>query len=201
MNKYVEEAIDLITTIEGGRSFLNWLEQTDFLSAPASTLFHNSFDGGLVEHTGNVIKILVSLTEKLNIKWSRKESPYIIGLLHDVCKINVYRRFLRNVKNEDTNQWVKVPSYKFDEDIEAGGYGHGLKSLHIATKKGLVLTEEEELCILHHMGAYNLNQMDQQTLNTASRRFPNILYVQLADQMATIEEDLAEMRKNQNNSY
>ena len=35
----------------GAAELLEWLESTDFFEAPASTHYHGSYPGGLVEHT------------------------------------------------------------------------------------------------------------------------------------------------------
>ena len=37
---------------------ISFLEKTDFFTAPASTRFHGSFEGGLVEHSLKVYEIL-----------------------------------------------------------------------------------------------------------------------------------------------
>ena len=34
----------------GAAELLEWLESTDFFEAPASTHYHGSYTGGLVEH-------------------------------------------------------------------------------------------------------------------------------------------------------
>lgn len=45
---------------EGLDSLLDWLESTDFYRAPASSMFHCNYEGGLVEHSLNVYNTLVS---------------------------------------------------------------------------------------------------------------------------------------------
>lgn len=37
----------------GAAELLEWLESTDFFEAPASTHYHGSYPGGLVEHSLN----------------------------------------------------------------------------------------------------------------------------------------------------
>ena len=48
-----EEYINLLksTNREGIEKLINFLEKTDFFTAPASTRFHGSYEGGLVEHS------------------------------------------------------------------------------------------------------------------------------------------------------
>ncbi len=44
-----------------------------------------------------------------------EESFAICALLHDLCKANYYKPGTRNVKNEATGQWEKVPSYSVED--------------------------------------------------------------------------------------
>ena len=53
---------------EGADKILSWLESTDFFTCPASTRFHNNFEGGLVDHSVKVYHRLKKIVadEKLN---------------------------------------------------------------------------------------------------------------------------------------
>ena len=92
----------------GAQQLLDWLATTDFYTAPASTRFHGACECGLVMHSINVYNVLMSrfYTEEDN-----KESFTLVSLLHDLCKANYYKSGFRNVKNDATGQWEKVPSY------------------------------------------------------------------------------------------
>ena len=48
-----EKFIELLksTNRPGIEDLISFLEKTDFFTAPASTRFHGSFEGGLVEHS------------------------------------------------------------------------------------------------------------------------------------------------------
>ena len=70
---------------EGIENLIDFLDRTDFYTAPASTKFHNAFEGGLAEHSLNVYKALKELTKG---KWE-EDTLRIVGLLHDLCKINL----------------------------------------------------------------------------------------------------------------
>lgn len=67
---------------EGIEGLLAWLDETDFYSAPASTSKHGAYEGGLLNHSMNVYKLLVNFNK--NIKCEREDSLAIAGLLHDV---------------------------------------------------------------------------------------------------------------------
>jgi len=117
----------------GADKLLAWLETTDFFEAPASTRFHLSRPGGLVEHSIHVyerLKALVGDGDYLDeylfgSKAAPGESIAICGLLHDICKANFYTVEMRNRKNEQ-GQWEKYPYYVVDDQLP---YGHGEKSV------------------------------------------------------------------------
>lgn len=139
------------TKREGIEELIVWLETTDFYKAPASTRFHGNYEGGLLEHSLNVydmlnleVKNIMSKTEKIKIN---QESVILVALLHDLCKVNLYKVDYRNTKN-DYGQWIKVPYYT-TEDNEP--YGHGEKSVMLA-QDFIKLTKEEMYSIRWHMG-------------------------------------------------
>ena len=51
---------------------------------------HASYEGSLFDHSLQVTHELIMLTDKLGLKWQRKESPAVVGMLHDVCKMDDY---------------------------------------------------------------------------------------------------------------
>ena len=126
-NKYIHR--------KGAKELLQWLESTDFFTAPASTKYHGAYEGGLCEHSLNVFhfyyqEILNRASEFSGIKCldtDTEETVAICALLHDVCKANLYVRNTRNVKNEATGQWEKVPYYSVRENKFP--YGHGEASV------------------------------------------------------------------------
>lgn len=67
------------------------LTEGGFFTAPASTKYHGAYEGGLFDHSRNVTSALVTLTHDNDLEWQRSESPYIIGMFHDICKQDQYR--------------------------------------------------------------------------------------------------------------
>lgn len=67
------------------------LEEWGFFDAPASTKYHGNYKGGLFDHSFAVTEALVDLTEKNGLIWQCNRSPWIIGMFHDLCKIDQYR--------------------------------------------------------------------------------------------------------------
>ncbi|MBR0183788.1 MAG: HD domain-containing protein [Clostridia bacterium] len=132
----------------GAEELLNWLRSTDFFSAPASTKFHCAKEGGLVEHS---VKVYEVLREKHFEPSDDEESFAICALLHDVCKINFYKVSSRNVKNELTGVWEKVPYYATDDSFP---YGHGEKSVFLI-ERFMRLKPAEAVAIRWHMGGFD----------------------------------------------
>ena len=137
-----EKFIELLksTNREGMDELLDFIEKTDFYTAPASTRFHGCYEKGLLEHSLKVYEILKEKVKHAPIEIETpEESLIIIALLHDICKANFYKVDYRNAKNE-LGVWEKVPYYTIDDTIP---YGHGEKSVMMISEY-LKLTAEEK---------------------------------------------------------
>lgn len=168
---------------EGSGEFLQYLQTTDFFTAPASTRFHSAFEGGLAQHSIKVFKRLCRLAQmQYGENWQDvlpMESVAICGLLHDVCKVQSYKVDYRNVKED--NVWVKKPFYAFDEVLP---YGHGEKSVYMLSAY-FRLTREEAMMINWHMGPYDLRvQGGSFALSDVFYKFPSVLLMYMADLQA-----------------
>ena len=172
-------------TRPGANDLLSYItsEASDFFTAPASTRFHGSHEGGLVEHSLNVYRCLKEylsrpfIDELFGQKYS-DETVAIVSLLHDLCKINCYKVSSRNVKDENGN-WTKVPFYEFDDQLP---YGHGEKSVYIIS--GFMrLTREEAFAIRYHMG-FSAGD-DMRNVSKAFESFPLSFALSTADMEAS----------------
>ena len=168
---------------EGADELIEYLKSTDFFTAPASSRYHNSFEGGLCDHSINVyyrLKKLIDNEDLLYNKYS-DETIAIIGLLHDLCKINFYVKDYRKVN--EGGVWITKPYYKIDEVYP---YGHGEKSVYIINKY-MKLTDTEALAINWHMGPYDQRVKGQspQTLEAALQSDDIVFLTYIADSMAT----------------
>ena len=67
----------------GGSRLLDWLEKEGYYEAPASMKHRNTYAGSLFDHSLQVTYDLIQLTEKLDLKWEREESPAVVGMLQD----------------------------------------------------------------------------------------------------------------------
>lgn len=172
-----QEFIELLRGInrEGINDLIDFLEKTDFYTAPASTRFHMACEGGLLEHSINVYKALKELT---NGEWS-EDTLRVVGLLHDICKINQYKVEMRNKKNE-AGEWVKEPYYTTDDMMPLG---HGEKSVMIISEF-IKLTKEELYAIRWHMGGYEPKE-NYNYISKAYEKYPLAVYAHMADLKAT----------------
>lgn len=140
----------------------------DFFTAPASIKYHGAYEGGLFDHSLAVAEELVNLTEKLGLTWKRPESPYIVGMFHDLCKTDDYRK--------------KFGSWGYNDETLLPG--HGEKSV-IMVQRFITLTPEEIACIRWHMGAYETNTDLWNYYGRAVEQWPNVLYTHTADMIAS----------------
>ncbi len=183
-----EEFISIFTENikrEGADKLLDFLEnKSDFFTAPASTRYHNAFEGGLLRHSLNVYKCLVAYLERGRVKDMYKleasaETAAIVALLHDLCKVNIYRVSYRNSKNDKTGQWEKVPYYEIHDNLP---YGHGEKSVYMIS--GFMrLSREEAMAIRWHMG-FSGNE-DKNTIGRALEKYPLAFALSVADMEAS----------------
>lgn len=147
------------------------LDTAGFFTAPASTKYHGAYEGGLFEHSKTVTEQLLNFTSKLGLEWGAARSPYFIGMFHDLCKCDTYKRTLDDF----------VP-YAFNKDTILNG--HGEKSVILAQRLVGELTPEEIACIRWHMGAFD-DKENWSYYNYAIKEYPNVLYTHTADMIAS----------------
>ena len=156
-----------------------------FFTAPASAKHHLNYKGGLYDHSCHVTDALVDLTNNNHLKWSRPESPYIIGMFHDLCKCDTYKPIYENKQMmTESSRFIIAPvlvGYEYNK--EAALKGHGDKSVMLISAL-MSLTFEEIFCIRYHMGAF----IDKEEWNDYTRCIhdcPNVLWTHQADMIAT----------------
>ena len=170
---------------EGAGKLLEFLEGSDFFTAPASTRYHGSHEGGLCEHSINVYECLCDYMARPRVKELygmnySDESIAIVSLLHDVCKTNFYVETTRNVK--ENGVWKTVPYYSIDDQLP---YGHGEKSVYMISAY-MKLTRDEAFAIRYHMGFAESNNVTYiNNVGKAYEMFPIAFAVSVADMEAS----------------
>ena len=169
---------------EGSDKLLEYLmsHSSDFFDAPASARYHGNYDGGLVEHSLNVYDCLKDYLERTRVKTTyglnyNDESIAIVALLHDLCKINCYKKGTRNVK--ENGQWKQVPTFEYNDTLP---YGHGEKSVYMISGY-MRLTREEAFAIRYHMGFSGSE--DARNVGAEFEMFPLAFALSTADMEAT----------------
>lgn len=180
--------LELATKIKrnGIVDLLKYLDTTDFFEAPASGDYHNNCERGLIDHSINVTNQMQKLNDDQGLEIDR-ESILIVGLFHDICKINTYKvgETWDKEHKEKTGEWKKKKTYITDEDLPIG---HGDKSVAILAKY-LDMTNAEMAAIRFHMGAFEVGVMLQYGLKKqfyeATSRYPITNLVHIADMIAS----------------
>lgn len=172
---------------DGIDNLLEWVEhETDFFTAPASTRYHGSYEGGLVEHSLNVYDRLVwEMENTVGAGWQEIYSPEsiaIIALFHDLCKIDRYV-ITEKWRKDENGDWEAYEAYEYNK--EKAEMGHGAQSVFYL-QKFIQLTELEAQAIFWHMGAYDISPYA--TLAACSETFkwnPLAFLTHRADMAAT----------------
>lgn len=155
---------------------MEYLMAHGFFTAPASTKYHGNYEGGLLEHSYMVTKFLLTLTQDNHLIWRKSRSPYIVGMFHDLCKIDQYR-----IDNSVPYTVGEPTRYEYNPDTLLKG--HGDKSVMLLSQF-YTLTEEEIACIRYHMGAFT-DKSEWNDYTRAVRNYPNVLWTHQADMLAS----------------
>lgn len=196
IRKNKEEFLSIANTIErdGIKELLDWLVITDFFKAPASTRFHNSFEGGLCEHSLNVYHNLIQL-KNLYCPEISDESCKIVALFHDLAKVNFYEKTVQNKKVYSKNgsksdemgrfDWVASPGYKvydyMDRDFVCNT--HGVNS-YLRLNKFMKLSMPEVSAIINHHSGLD-ETFSGAELSEVLDRYPLAPLLHMADYLAT----------------
>lgn len=193
---------------------MDYIEKSDFYKAPASTRFHLSCEGGLLQHSLNVYDALIGrmqlqedgeyhyIVSGKSIASFSLGTLTVVALLHDICKTGFYAIEYRNKKiYSDTGSkrnaagcfdWKVVPTYTVNDK---NPYGHGEKSV-MMIEEFVKLSMEERYAIRWHMGMANCGQEQLQAFNTSCELYPLVLLLHNADQEAShFMEDTEDQRE------
>ncbi|MCR5437706.1 MAG: hypothetical protein K6E97_11655 [Treponema sp.] len=173
-------------------SLIQFLESSDFYTAPASTKFHGDFKGGLACHTLMVIKQSLLFAQPMlsnffmspgaeKYKISAKD-VFLCALCHDFCKTNFYEIEYRNAKDLNGN-WIKKPFYKTKSDNRNLGHGNESVLLMLQVMPSLINNRPVLEAVSRHMGFSDLS--DSETYNySVILQNPLVILLQTADQTA-----------------
>ena len=173
---------------------INKLINSDFFEAPASTKYHLNCKGGLCQHSLNVYECLKSLVEVAyeDIPFSPFEgdSLKIVGLFHDISKMNFYKTDQRNKKeysptgskkdNYGNYDWVSESYYTVRDPEDRFIFGtHGQNSERIISYF-IPLSEAESSSIIHHHLGMD-SKFEEQDISNIMKKYPLLILLHTAD--------------------
>lgn len=187
MNSVKEQIIKALVEVKrpGMDMLLAYLEESDFFTAPASTKYHSCHEGGLAEHSLNVLTCLIEKNKIYNLGLG-PDTVAITALLHDICKINFYKKGFKNVKDgkkidwkgREVDNWIEKEVWEVEDQFPIG---HGEKSV-IILQQYIQLTPVEIAMIRWHMGGFDGSAMG---LQNAQNMWPEVTAMHTADLEAT----------------
>lgn len=149
----IEDYFELLrnTNRDGMDKLINFLEEMGMNNAPASSKFHMSKAGGLLEHSANVYKYAGAINAALNTSIN-PQSIVIVSLLHDIGKLGDYGKanYIENILK--SGKQSEAEPYKTNKELSS--IPHEIRSVFII-ERFITLTEAEEFAILHHNGMYS----------------------------------------------
>ena len=175
----------------------NYLLNSDFFEAPASTKYHCNFKGGLCLHSLNVYKNLEHLYESykdlIDLKID-EDSLLICGLFHDISKTNFYEVSIGNKKvyseqgskhdNMGKFDWVSVESYKVRDPENRFIAGTHEENSVLLLSRFIPLNQDETVAIMnHHMHTGDGIQFMDQTY--ICNQYPLAVLLHIADYLST----------------
>lgn len=179
-------------------AFVRFLEnETEWLTAPASTRYHLSKKGGLLEHSVGVAETLLKIGNFLLGDSISKESLALVGLWHDVGKA------IGKISGEpkpyyvpnDNEYMAKIRGIPYIVNPEAVAMGTALRSLYLVAKF-IPLKDHEAQSIAYHDGNYVSGYV------IAHRECPLCLLLHFADGWhAAINEEGRVVDKNEGYFY
>ena len=197
-----ERFIELLQSVkrEGAQieKLISKLEESGFFTAPASTKYHSSFEGGLCQHSLNVYDNLSLLCKSRDIQVG-EDSLIICSLLHDMSKMNMYEEYVKNAKVYKPTggkvdeigrfDWEAQKAYKIKEAADRFVYGNHEQTSLFMISRYIPLTLEEEVAILHHMGGVGEDSNRSVQISEVFNRYTFALMLHLADMMATFIDE------------
>ncbi len=156
-------------------TLMNFVEnETSYLIAPASSRFHLSKEGGLLEHSVNVCETLLRLREAIAPALSI-ESCVVTALLHDLGKAGMPGRpmYVPNKPTAKQKQYGYSAAYHTSDKLTY--LSVPVRSLYLIAPR-FPLTEEEAQAIVYHDGQY----VDDNR-SAATRECPLLLLLHYAD--------------------
>jgi len=190
--------------IEGAdiQGLLNWLDNSDFYIAPASTMYHSNYDGGLCQHSLNVYNNIMQLASIYCPGQYTPDTLAVVSLMHDISKANYYEKTMINKKvyNENGSKhdnmgnfdWVSQETYRVKDATERSLLGTHEEASALMLGTFVPLTLEETIAVMHHHCGMN-DECQFRDLSAHLNKYPLLTLLHTADFLSTFinEKDSA----------
>lgn len=177
---------------DGILPLLQYLETTDFYTAPSSKTFHLNEPGGLCQHSLNVFHTACAINDAIvspaiergDSAFTKKvstESIAVTALFHDLCKTKIYHE-KELWRKDGQGRWESYSGYEIKDDFP---FGHGEKSC-IIINWFMRLRKEELLAIRWHMGMFEMTEVGSSSrfsYRAAMEQSPLVSLLQTADML------------------
>lgn len=170
----------------------DWMDKTDFWTAPASTKFHGNFKGGLSLHTLMVIRQALVFAKPVlenffdcptgEKYFITAKDIFVSALVHDFCKTGFYGVEYRNTKDV-TGNWVKQPFYKTKSENRNLGHGNESVLMLLEIMPSMIKNRMVLEAVSRHMGFSDLAESESYNYSNFLQN-PLVILLQLADQTA-----------------
>lgn len=180
-------------------SLIAKLEASDFFTAPASSKYHNSCRGGLVDHSLNVYRNLSMLVQRKGFEdVISKDSIIICGLLHDLSKMNYYEPTARNKKvysdmgskSDELGRfdWVSEMGWATKDKNDRFLFGNHEETAEFMVRRFIPLKVEESVAILNHHGGMGWDST-KTDISALYAKYPLACLLHLADILSTYVDE------------
>lgn len=198
--------LDLVNSIQregmDKELLMRQLNESDFFYAPASISYHNSYTGGLCEHSLKVYDALCRLVSAFDPnRWGEpgaEDTMKIVALFHDFSKMSFYTTEVKNKKvysesGKKTDSmgkydWVSVPGYGVRDIKDRFLIGSHEENAAFMINSFIPLTAEEWCAISHHHAGI-ANDSTKQNPADYWTKFPLSMLLHQADCLATFLEE------------
>ncbi|MCQ2573332.1 MAG: hypothetical protein MJ182_05515 [Treponema sp.] len=188
-----EMAEDCIENKEECSTLLQWMEEHDFYTSPASTKFHGNFKGGLSVHSLMVTYQALKLAPAIFSDWIKSktgnkftftaEDIFVSAISHDFCKAGFYSTSYKNTKDVFGN-WTKTPYFTVKSEIRNLGHGNESVLLLLESMPSYIKKRPVLEAISRHMGFSDLTETEKMNYSNFLSN-PLVILIQLADQSAS----------------
>lgn len=156
------------------------LDQIDYFNKPLSAQYSGAYPGGLCEYALRFAHELGVLCNAYFPGRYSKEDIIKVALLKDIYKATMYEPYMKNVKDEESGQWISVPSFKVKDSENRPVFGELGFSSYMQIRELVPLTTEQTEAIV-----YSSISNFAPDIHNVFRSFPLVTLTRMAEMAAT----------------